>query len=58
MSDKTKEVPQLDDLTYAHTLVIKSTHDYKVHEPYARFQLLTYLVFRGLEETEWVYGFI
>ena len=31
MSEKTKEVPQPDDLTYAHNLVIKSTHEYKVH---------------------------
>ncbi len=29
MSEKTKEVPQLADATYAHTLVIKSTHEYK-----------------------------
>ncbi len=28
MSEKTKEVPQLADATYAHTLVIKSTHEY------------------------------
>ncbi len=34
MSEKTKEVPQGADLTYAHTLVIKSTHEYKVHGPY------------------------
>ncbi len=34
MSEKTKEVPQLADATYAHTLVIKSTHEYKVHGPY------------------------
>ncbi len=27
MSEKTKEVPQLADATYAHTLVIKSTHE-------------------------------
>ena len=33
MSEKTKEVPQLGDTTYAHTLVIKSTHEYKVHGP-------------------------
>ncbi len=34
MSEKTKEVPQLADATYAHTLVIKSTHECKVHGPY------------------------
>ncbi len=34
MSEKTKEVPQLADTTYAHTLVIKSTHEYKVYGPY------------------------
>ncbi len=34
MSEKTKEVPQLADATYAHTLVIKSTHEYKVYGPY------------------------
>ncbi len=34
MSEKTKEVPQLADATFAHTLVIKSTHEYKVHGPY------------------------
>ncbi len=34
MSEKTKEVSQLADTTYAHTLVIKSTHEYKVHGPY------------------------
>ncbi len=34
MSEKTREVPQLADTTYAHTLVIKSTHEYKVHGPY------------------------
>ncbi len=28
MLEKTKEVPQLADTTYAHTLVIKSTHVY------------------------------
>ncbi len=31
MSEKTKEVPQLEDATYAHTLVIKSIHESKVH---------------------------
>ena len=30
MSEKTKEVPRLAYATYAHTLVIKSTHEYKV----------------------------
>ncbi len=30
MSEKTREVPQLANTTYAHTLVIKSTHEYKV----------------------------
>ncbi len=28
MSEKTKQVSQLADTTYAHTLVIKSTHEY------------------------------
>ncbi len=28
MSQKTKMVPQLAGLTYAHTLVIESTHEY------------------------------
>ncbi len=28
------EVPKLADLNYAHTLVIKGTHEYKVHGPY------------------------
>ncbi len=31
MSEKTRLTPQLADTTYAHTLVIKSTHEYKVH---------------------------
>ena len=34
MSDRTREVPKLLDLTYAHTLVIESTHKYKVHGPW------------------------
>ncbi len=34
MSDKTKEVTQRAGLSNAHTLVIKSTHEYKVHGPY------------------------
>ncbi len=34
MSEKTRLTPQLADATYAHTLVIKSTHEYKVHGPY------------------------
>ncbi len=34
MSEKTREVPQLADATYANTLVIESTHEYKVHGPY------------------------
>ena len=34
MSEKTKEVPKLADTTYAHTLDIKITHEYKVHGPY------------------------
>ncbi len=34
MSDGTKLVPQLAELTYIHTLVIESTHEYKVHGPY------------------------
>ncbi len=33
MSEKTREVPQLADATYAHTLVIKSTHEYKKGAP-------------------------
>ncbi len=33
-SDRITEVPKLADLTHAHTLVIKSTHEYKVHGPY------------------------
>ncbi len=28
------EVPKLVDLKYAYTLVIKGTHEYKVHWPY------------------------
>ena len=31
MSEKTREVPKLDDATYAHTLVVKSAHEYKVY---------------------------
>ncbi len=34
MSEKTWEVPQLAGATYALTLVIESTHEYKVHGPY------------------------
>ncbi len=34
MSEKTKEVPQGADLIYAHTLVIKITHEYKVQVTY------------------------
>ena len=34
MSEKTREVPQLANPTYANTLVIESTHEYKVHGPY------------------------
>ncbi len=34
MSEKTRQVAQLADTTCAHTLVIKSTHEYKVHGPY------------------------
>ncbi len=36
MSEKTKEVPQLADTTYAHTLVIKSINrrSWVVHGPY------------------------
>ncbi len=33
-SDRITEIPELADLTYAHTLVIKSTYEYKVHGPY------------------------
>ncbi len=39
MSEKTKEVPQLADATYAHTLVIKSTHEYKVDGPNHKTEL-------------------
>ncbi len=34
MSEKTRLTAQLADTTYAHTLVIKSPHEYKVHGPY------------------------
>ena len=34
MSEKTRLAPQLADTTYAHTLVIKSTHEYNVHGPF------------------------
>ncbi len=34
MLEKTREVPQLPDATYAHTLVIESTHEYKVRHLY------------------------
>ena len=34
MSEKPREVPKLADATYAHNLVIESTHEYKVHGPY------------------------
>ncbi len=33
MSEKTKQVPQLAHTTYAHALVIKSTHEYKIVSP-------------------------
>ena len=33
-SDRITVVPKLADLTYVHTLVIKSTHEYKVYGPY------------------------
>ncbi len=33
MSEKTRLVPQFADAAYAHTLVIESTHKYKVHGP-------------------------
>ena len=33
MSEKIREVSQLSDATYAHTLVIESTYEYKVHGP-------------------------
>ena len=33
MSEKTREMPQLADATYAHTLVIESTGECKVHWP-------------------------
>ncbi len=32
--ERITKVPKLADLTYAHTLVIKSTHEYKVHGPF------------------------
>ncbi len=34
MSEKTREVSKLADAIYAHTLVIESTREYKVHGPY------------------------
>ncbi len=34
MLEKTRQVPKLADATYAHTLVIESTQEYKVHGPY------------------------
>ncbi len=40
MLEKTKEVPQLADATYAHTLVIESAHEYKVHGPYGSTSLV------------------
>ncbi len=41
MFEKTRQVPLLADATYAHTLVIESTHEYKVHGPYgSNFPLL------------------
>ncbi len=39
MSEKIKEVPQLADATYAHTLVIKSTHEYMVHGTYGTWKV-------------------
>ncbi len=33
MSDRIREMLKISDLTYAHTLVIESTHKYKVHGP-------------------------
>ncbi len=41
MSEKTREVPQLADTTYAHTLVYKGTHEYKVHGPYGSWKVGT-----------------
>ncbi len=40
-SDRITEVPKLADLTYAHTLVIKSTYEYKVHGPYGSWKVGT-----------------
>ncbi len=34
MSEKTRQVPQLSDATYAHSLVIESTDKYKVNGSY------------------------
>ena len=34
MSERTRLVPQLADLTSTHTLVIESTHEYKLYGPY------------------------
>ena len=32
MSEKSREVPQLDNATYAHTLVIGNIYEYKVND--------------------------
>ncbi len=37
MSKRTRLVPQLADLTYTHTLLIESTHEYKVHMAHGPF---------------------
>ncbi len=48
MSEKTREVPQLADATYAHTLVIESTHIHRQFH-HTNFEYTLYLeVFRPL----------
>ncbi len=39
MSEKTREVPKLADITYAHALFIESTHEYKVDGPYGSWKV-------------------
>ena len=43
MLEKTRDVPQLADLTYAHNLVIEGTHEYKVHGPWIEQERTLYL---------------
>ena len=51
MSKKTREVSQLANATYAHTLVIKSTHEHKVHGPYPIEKFSSHLGMNVLENT-------